>query len=107
MWCTICTITSVGYGDYFAKSRFGKIVGMVNAFWGIFIVSFFVVTVSNMLEFDTYQEKTYNLLIRLRYKQDLKKYAVNVLSSAYKYKLTKKEFKNNPKTILESFRDFR
>lgn len=40
----------------------GRIVGMIMCFWGTFFVSYFVVTVTNMLSFSTSEEKTYSLL---------------------------------------------
>ena len=72
MWNVIITLTTVGYGDLYPKTLMGRIVGVVIAFWGVFIVSFFVVTLNNMLTFSPNEEKSYNLLLRLYYKQELK-----------------------------------
>ena len=79
MWNVIITLTSVGYGDIYPKSFYGRIVGIIICFWGVFIVSFFVVTVTNMLNFTGSEEKAYNLLLRLYYKTELKKEAIGVL----------------------------
>lgn len=46
MWNVIITLTSVGYGDFFPKTFWGRIVGIIICFWGVFIVSFFVVTIT-------------------------------------------------------------
>ncbi len=35
-------MTTVGYGDVFAASTFGRAVSMINAIWGAFIISLFV-----------------------------------------------------------------
>lgn len=79
MWNVIITLTSVGYGDIYPKSLLGRITGCLVAFWGVCITSFFVVTVTNMLQFSQSEEKAYNLLLRLYYKTQLKKEAVGVL----------------------------
>jgi potassium intermediate/small conductance calcium-activated channel subfamily N protein 2 len=79
MWNVIITLTSVGYGELYPKTFFGRIVGIIICFWGVFIVSFFVVTVTNMLNFSSSEEKAYNLLLRLFYKTELKKGAIGVL----------------------------
>lgn len=42
VWLTIITITSVGYGDIYPHSWFGKMLGMVMAIGGAFIVSLLV-----------------------------------------------------------------
>jgi hypothetical protein len=48
------------------------------------MTSFFVVTVSNMLTFSPSEEKSYTLLLRLYFKDELKDYAVKVVNSALK-----------------------
>jgi len=89
MWNVIITLTSVGYGELYPKTFFGRIVGIIICFWGVFIVSFFVVTVSNMLNFSGSEEKAFNLLLRLFYKTELKKEAVGVLQSAFVHRNAK------------------
>jgi hypothetical protein len=77
-------MTTVGYGDIYPKTTMGRFVGILVCFWGVFIVSFFVVTLNNMLTFNANEEKSFNLLLRLYYKEALKKEATFVLSSAFK-----------------------
>jgi hypothetical protein len=77
-------MTTVGYGDIYPKTLMGRNVGILVCFWGVFIVSFFVVTLNNMLTFNANEEKSFNLLLRLYYKEVLKKEATLVLSSAFK-----------------------
>jgi hypothetical protein len=43
------TITTVGYGDYFPHTSIGRIIILIVAIWGTFIVSMMVVVVSNTL----------------------------------------------------------
>ncbi len=52
IWNVLVTMTTVGYGDYFPKTNMGRVIGIIIAFWGVFIVSLFVVSLSNMFEFD-------------------------------------------------------
>jgi hypothetical protein len=87
MWNVIVTLATVGYGDFTLKTALGRLVGLITAFWGTFIVSYFVVTVTNILTLAAPEQKSYILLLRLHYKEELKEYAVNVLSSAFKHKL--------------------
>lgn len=89
MWNVVITLTTVGYGDLFPRTFFGRIVGVIICFWGVFIVSFFVVTVTNMLEFTPMEEKSYNLIIKLLLKQELKKEAVDVLSTSFMHRNVK------------------
>jgi hypothetical protein len=50
-------MTTVGYGDLYPKTNIGRIVGIIVSFWGVFIVSLFVVSLSTMLEFDNAEDK--------------------------------------------------
>ena len=86
IWCVIITLTSVGYGDIYPKTYFGRIVGIFICFWGFFIISFFVLTVENILSFNQSEKKAFDILQSLTYKHEMKKKAVKVLSSAYALK---------------------
>jgi potassium intermediate/small conductance calcium-activated channel subfamily N protein 2 len=61
-------MTTVGYGDYFPKTDLGRVMGIIICFWGVFIVSVFVVTLTNMLAFDKNEERTYFFLYKLAIK---------------------------------------
>ena len=71
------------------------------------IISFFVVTVTNMLEFTSNEQRSYNLLIRLDIKRDLKKQAVAVLSAAYAHRNCKIRNPKNTELHLSFYRSFR
>ncbi len=84
IWNVFVTMTTVGYGDFYPKTNIGRIVGIIIAFWGVFIVSLFVVSLSTMLEFDSGELKAFLLNERLQAKEDLRVEAANVLCGAYR-----------------------
>jgi potassium intermediate/small conductance calcium-activated channel subfamily N protein 2 len=106
-WNVIVTMSTVGYGDFFPKTHFGRFVGVLICLWGVVVVSIFVVTVTNMLTFDPTEEKTYSLLQRLSYKAKLKKQATYVLAAAYKGRSILKKNSKNSGAYISSIRDFR
>jgi hypothetical protein len=77
-------MTTVGYGDFFPISNLGRIIGILACLWGVFIVSIFVVTLTNLLEFTKQEGKSYEILCKLRFKDELRLKAVNVILSAQK-----------------------
>ena len=72
MWCTILTMTTgmifktyfsiiiyfvVGYGDFYAKTHFGRLISFFCCIWGVFVVSLMVVTLNNVLSMTPAEEK--------------------------------------------------
>jgi hypothetical protein len=45
-------MTTVGYGDFFPKTHMGRVIGTIIAIWGVFLVSLFVVSLTNLLNFE-------------------------------------------------------
>ena len=106
-WVTLITMTTVGYGDFFPKSNIGRFIGILIAFWGVAFVSLFVVTLTNLLLFENGEEKSFILLQRLKSKDALKKQAVNVMTAAYRQKVTKREHPNDLSKQINAVRTFR
>lgn len=48
IWCVVITMTTVGFGDIVAFSYFGRIVIMITAFWGTFLISLLIVSVGKI-----------------------------------------------------------
>lgn len=49
LWLIVVTMTTVGYGDVYPKTSGGRFIGMTICIWGMFLTSFFTVTLSNLL----------------------------------------------------------
>ena len=48
IWVIVITITTVGFGDLVAFSYFGRIIVMITAFWGAFLISLLIVSVGKI-----------------------------------------------------------
>lgn len=94
MWNIIVTMTTVGYGDTFAKSNFGRFLGIGICLWGVLLTSLFVVTISDALEFTIPQQNAFNLIQRLIYRDQLKDQAAGAILSHYKKTLYEKKAKS-------------
>lgn len=86
-WCIIITVTTVGYGDYFPISNCGRVVGILACLWGTFVVSIFVVTLNNLLEFSQQEMKSYEIMVKLAQKDQLRMKAISVILSAQRNKV--------------------
>jgi hypothetical protein len=71
-------MTTVGYGDLFPLSMYGKIISMILAFFGAFIISLFVVVSTNVLEFSKRQRYAFHKLL-------IAQKAADAIISAWRY----------------------
>ncbi len=106
LWNVLITMTTVGYGDFYPRSHMGRFVGIITSFWGVFYVSLFVVSLTNTLEFESPQIKSFMLLKRLKLKAKQREYAGGMLVAGYKLKLLK-EKKNVRDKIVAAMRKYR
>ena len=91
VWNILITMTTVGYGDFYPKTHLGRTIGIITAFWGVFIVSLFVVSLTNILTLDAPERKAYMLLQRLENKDLLKIEAANMVAAKFRLKKLKEE----------------
>ena len=82
MWLIVLTMTTVGYGDFFPRTHMGRFVIILACFWGIFLVSMMVVTLTISSEFTKGEARAYDILFRLNAKESAKNSAKYVIKSA-------------------------
>lgn len=100
-WNIVITMTTVGYGDIYAESHAGRAIAVTSAFSGVLILSIYVLCINNSMQFEQSEAKSFALLQRLQARDQLRKYAVGMLSAAYKLKLERKRKDLNPHLNLK------
>ena len=66
IWLIIITMVTVGYGDEYPKSHFGRIVIIIAAILGMLLVSIIIVSLGNLIEFTDEEKKAYSLLKKMK-----------------------------------------
>ena len=94
LWVTVITITTVGYGDIYPKSHIGRFVGITACLSGYVMISLFVITLTNMLNFSVAEDNSYTLLKRLDYREEIRQKAIVAVGSAMRYRNAR--VKGNP-----------
>ena len=97
MWNVIVTLTTVGYGDYFPRTLLGRAVAFMMAFWGVFIVSMMVVTLTNSLNMSPLEIKAFTIFSKLCIKEELKESAASIITGLVKAKYVGRKAKNPKK----------
>ena len=90
LWLILMTITTVGYGDYFPHTAIGRIIILIVAIWGTFIVSMMVVVVSNTLTMEKNEKRTSIIINKLELRKDIENEARQLVGY---FMLKKKEEK--------------
>ena len=107
IWNVIITMTTVGYGDIYPKTTPGRLIGVVVALWGLFLVSIFTVTLSNLFTFTNGEEKAFKLGERLKMKDMLRVSAANVLGSSFRSMKVRKLHQDNKDMIKDSINQYK
>lgn len=81
-------MTTVGYGDVYAVSPFGRIISIINALWGAFIISLLVASIGKIFELSDNQKKAIVEITN-------SKKAAQTLRSSFDYFLAKKDLKKS------------
>lgn len=84
MWCVVITMTTVGYGDVFSVSPFGRVISIINALWGAFIISMLVASIGQVFDLNDSQKKAVVEITN-------RKTAAQSLKASLKYYIAKKE----------------
>ena len=73
-------MTTVGYGDYYPRTHLGRFIGIICTFWGVFLVSMMVVTLTMSSEFEPKEQRAFDILYRLLIRDRIKNRAASVVT---------------------------
>jgi potassium intermediate/small conductance calcium-activated channel subfamily N protein 2 len=80
MWLVLLTLTTVGFGDFYARTHVGRFITIVSLAWGTFLISLMIIMLNNFVIFSRPQEKSFNYLVKLFQSRKLKEYASKFIS---------------------------
>ena len=83
----------VGYGDYYPRTHLGRLISVIVSFWGVFLVSMMVVTLTTSSSFEPKEAKAYDILYRLNMKENIRKKAAFVVTTAIRIVSNHKKYK--------------
>ena len=87
MWCIIITMATVGYGDFYPITHLGRSIDVIACFWGTFLISLMVLSLSISSELTPQEHKAYDIIKKKEAKVDLEIAAINTIKSAIRLRL--------------------
>lgn len=96
----IITMTTVGYGDFVPVTALGKLIIVIAALWGGFIISLLIISVGEIFSLSVPQKIAYDRLIRVRS-------AVKCIIAAMRYMVLKKKYQKSINENTEEATSFK
>ena len=69
------TMTTVGYGDFYPRTYLGRFTIVISCFWGIFLISLMVVTLTNSILFSNEESRSFDYMSKVKSLNTSKRYA--------------------------------
>lgn len=91
MWCMILTMTTVGYGEIYPVTIFGRIFTIIACIWGMFNMSMLIVSLTGIIAFTPEEEQSYNEIVTTDKEvvDKMRTEAATLIQSFFRYVLTK------------------
>lgn len=87
-------MTTVGYGDVYAVSPFGRCISIINALWGAFLISMLVASMGKIFELSDNQKRAIAEITN-------SKNAAKSLKASFFYYMAKKELKTHNAAVAK------
>lgn len=90
IWMILVTMTTVGFGEYFPRSHFGRFIGVVSCVIGMLLVSLIVVSLAIISEFTSEEKKAYSFLKKINAENNMTDKATIVIQKLIKLQYMQK-----------------
>lgn len=84
----------VGYGDFFAVTHMGRCMAVIVVFLGVYLSSLIILALTTSSSMEPKEQNAYNIVFRLKAKEDIKKKAATVISHVAKINSLKNKIKS-------------
>ena len=92
LWCIFVSMTTVGYGDFYPRTHFGRIIIIFSCVVGIYFTSIMMVFLTKKSLLNENETKSYKLITRLRIKNELKDIYSNIIYHSIKIVIVENKY---------------
>lgn len=80
-WCSMITMATIGFGDYYPRSTIGRLIMIFNTIYGMIVTSLMVNFASEKLSLSQTETKAFTLINRLMFMKSIKKKASEIIGN--------------------------
>ena len=84
LWCIFVSMTTVGYGDFYPRTHFGRIIIIFSCAVGIYFISMMMVFLTKKSLLNENETKSYKLITRIKIRNELKNIYSNIIYHSIK-----------------------
>lgn len=96
LWLIVVTMSTIGYGDIFPTTYFGRVIAILACIIGTFILSLLVVFLNTYINFDEVEQVVFNTVIEEKSNPIyLKKEACSLVGTVLRYNFLRKRHPEN------------
>ena len=95
IWCVFISMTTVGYGDFFPKTHFGRGFIIISCVIGIYFVSMMMIFMTQKSILTESEQKAYKLITRLKTRNQLKDTHSNIIYHSLRMMIISAQYKNH------------
>lgn len=102
VWCIFVSMTTVGYGDFFPKTHFGRFIVIIACIIGTYFVSMLMVFMTQKSILDETEFKAFKLITRLRLRKEIKFLQANLIYESMlmsKNKMNEESYKLHKRNV--------
>ena len=81
MWLILLTMTTVGFGDFYARTHVGRFISIIAAMWGTFLISLMIIMFNNYVLFSRQQEKSFKYFRKISAYKQVKDLATELIGA--------------------------
>lgn len=94
IWCVFVSMTTVGYGDFYPKTHFGRIFIIFACIIGVYSISMMMIFMTQKSVLSEGEQKAYKLITRLRLRNQLKDIHAKMIYHAFQMIITNRIYDN-------------
>ena len=94
LWCIFVSMTTVGYGDFYPKTHFGRFIVIFSCIIGIYFTSMMMIFLTKKSVLNENELKSYKLITRLKIRYQLKDIHSYMIYHGFKMFIINKNYKS-------------